>query len=263
MRDGALMREIVDGQDIIFNCAAQTSHPLSITDPLFDAQVNCLGNLTLLEALRESDTNGKTVVVYPSTSTVIGPAARPVIDETHVEEPLDIYSADKSVAEKYYRIYNKVHGLSSVVLRFPNLYGPYGKGSSAFGFINYFINLAWRDQDITVYGTGEQKRNVLYVEDAVEIMYQSAFNRSLIGQVCFAAHDEHLTVREIAQKIVSVFERGRVVTIDWPDERRRIEVGDAIISSAKLSGLTSWRPRFSFEEGLRETKDTMERLDRA
>ena len=262
MRDAALMREIVQGQDVIFNCAAQTSHPLSMSDPLFDAEVNSLGNLTLLEAIRERDSKRETVIVYPSSSTVVGPAGGRVVDETHIEEPLDIYSANKSVAEKYYRIYNRAHGLKTVVLRFANLYGPYGKNSPAFGFINYFIHLAWRGEDITVYGTGEQRRNILYVEDAVEILYRSAFDPRLIGDVCFAVHHEHLSVSEIAQKIVCVFGRGRVVNVDWPDERRRIDIGDALISSAKLWELTDWRPRFSFGEGLIKTKETMERLSR-
>jgi UDP-glucose 4-epimerase len=260
MRDPALMREIVEGQDIIFNCAGQTSHPLSMSEPLFDASINCLGNLTLLEAIRERDREKETVVVYPSTSTVVGPAAMEFIDETDAEDPLDIYSANKGVAEKYYRIYHRVHELKTVVLRFANLYGPYGKGLPAFGFINYFIHLGWHGEDITVYGTGAQRRNVLYVEDAAEVLYRSAFNPRLVGKLHFAVHHEHLSALEIAHKIVSVFGRGRVVNVDWPDGRRRIDIGDVLISSAKLREVMDWQPRFSFEEGLMKTRETMEAM---
>ena len=260
LRDGELMKEVVEGQDAIINCAAQTSHPLSMSDPLFDAEINCLGNLTLLEAIRERDVDRRSVTVYPSSSTVVGPAVGECVDESEPEHPLDIYSADKGVAEKYYRIYNMAHGLKTVVLRFANLYGPHGKGSPAFGFVNHFIHRAWRGEDIRAYGTGSQKRNVMYVEDAAEVLYQSIFVPSLMGDVYFAAHHEHFTVAEIAHKIVSVLGRGRVVHVDWPEDRRRIEIGDALISSAKLWELTDWRPRFSFEEGLLKTKETMERL---
>lgn len=113
MGDEPLIAEIVQGQDIIFNCAAQTSHPLSLQDPLFDAEINCLGNLKLLEAVRLL--NKQAVVVYTSSSTVIGKAVGDIVDETHGEKPLDIYSANKGVAEKYYRIYNRVHDLKTVV----------------------------------------------------------------------------------------------------------------------------------------------------
>ena len=121
--DESLIAAVVQGQDIIFNCAAQTSHPLSLRDPLFDAEINCLGNLKLLEAVRLL--NPEAVVVYPSSSTVIGKAVGETVDETHGEKPLDLYSANKGVAEKYYRIYHRVHDLKTVVLRFANLYGPY------------------------------------------------------------------------------------------------------------------------------------------
>ena len=93
MRDEPLLAEVVQGQDVIFNCAAQTSHPLSIQYPLLDADINCLGNLKLLEAIRLL--NKDAVVVYTSSSTVIGKALCEVVDEDHWERPLEIYSANK------------------------------------------------------------------------------------------------------------------------------------------------------------------------
>lgn len=256
MGDEPLIAEIVQGQDIIFNCAAQTSHPLSLQDPLFDAEINCLGNLKLLEAIRLL--NKQAVVVYTSSSTVIGKAVDAVVDETHGERPLDIYSANKGVAEKYYRIYNRVHDLKTVVLRFANLYGPYGKGYPEFGFVNYFIHLAWTAQPIKIFGDGNQTRNLLYVEDAVDILYQAAQDQRLIGETFFATHDEHLSVLEIAQAIVRVLGRGQVDHIEWPDERRRIEVDRVQISAARLRSLTGWRPRYSFEQGLIRIKEILQ-----
>lgn len=258
IRDAALMADLVGGQDVIFNCAAQTSHTFAMSDPLFDADVNCVGNLRLLEALRARDAERRTVVVYPSSSTAVGAVDGGPIDETRLERPLDIYSANKCAAEKYYRIYHHVHDIKTVVLRFANVYGPHGKGSPAFGFVNYFIQLAFKGEDITVYGRGEQQRNVLFVDDAVEILYRSAFDPRLIGTLHFAVHDEHLPVQEIARSIVSVFGRGRVVHVDWPEERRRIEIGDQFIVAPALQKLTGWRPRCSFEQGLIETRRIMD-----
>jgi nucleoside-diphosphate-sugar epimerase len=162
------------------------------------------------------------------------------------------------VAEKYYRIYNRVHDLKTVVLRFANLYGPYGKGSPEFGFVNYFIHLAQTDQDIKIFGSGNQTRNVMYAEDATEILYRSASEPHLRGEVFFAVSDEHLTVLEIAQEIVRVFERGRVKHVEWPDERERIEIGNVRFSSARLREITGWKPRYSLPEGLKRTRRTME-----
>lgn len=260
MCDPLLMNEVVQGQDVVFNCAAQTSHPISLEDPLFDARINCLGNLVLLEALRQH--NREAVVVYTSSSTVVGRAINSPIDENHPERPLDIYSANKGVAEKYYRIYHVVHDIKSVVLRFANLYGPYGKGRPEFGFINYFIHLAHQGQAITVYGPGEQKRNVLFVEDAADVLFCSAGNERLYGEILFAGHDkDHLSVLEVAEQIVNVFGRGQVVNVAWPEMRRRIEVQHAIISSRRLWELSGWQPRYSFAEGVARTKAILESED--
>jgi UDP-glucose 4-epimerase len=257
MGDEPLIAELVQGQDVIFNCAAQTSHPLSLQDPIHDAEINCVGNLKVLEAIRLLSPSA--VVVYTSSSTVIGKAVGAVIDESHGEKPLDIYSANKGAAEKYYRIYNRVHDLKTVMLRFANLYGPYGKGYPEFGFVNYFLHLAWTGQEIKVFAPGEQKRNVMYVEDAVEILYRAAFEPRLYGEVYFAAHREHHSVRGIAESILRVFERGTLNLVSWPDERKRIEVDDVQISSELLTSITGFEPRYSLDEGLRRTREVLER----
>jgi len=251
MADDTLLASIVQDQDIIFNCAAQTSHPLSIQDPLFDARINCLGNLQLLESVRLL--NRRAVVVYTSSSTVIGKAELDVVDERHGEKPLDIYSANKGVAEKYYRIYHRVHDLKTVVLRFANLYGPFGKGYPEFGFINYFIHLAKSGQEIRVFGDGEQMRNVLFVDDAVSALWTAAQSPGLVGESFFAVHDQHLSVRDIASAITAEF-GGRVTYIPWPDERKRIEIDTVRISADRFVTATGWRPRHSFADGLRATR---------
>jgi len=259
MRDETLLAGIVQGKDVIFNCAAQTSHPLSIQFPLLDADINCIGNLKLLEAIRLLNRNA--VVVYSSSSTVIGKAVCEVIDEDHWERPLEIYSANKGVAEKYYRIYHSIHDLKTVVLRFANLYGPYGKGYPEFGFINYFIHLASINQEIKLFGSGEQIRNVMYAEDAAEIMWRAAQEPKLYGETYFATGSEHLSVLNIAEAIVKIFQRGSLNHIEWPEERLRIEIEHVRFSSERLKNITGWQPRFDFAAGLEKTKTIMERIN--
>jgi UDP-glucose 4-epimerase len=257
MGDEPLIAEVVQDQDLIFNCAAQTSHPISLEDPLFDAEINCLGNLKLLEAIRLL--NKDATVVYTSSSTIIGKAMGDIVDETHGEKPLDIYSANKGVAEKYYRIYNRVHDLKTIVLRFANLYGPYGKGYPEFGFVNYFISQAWTNQEIKIFGAGAQTRNVLYVEDACDILLRAAREPQLIGESYFAVHEQHLSVMEIAQEIIRVLGRGTLTHIEWPEERQRIEIDRVAISGQRLRDATGWRPSYSFEQGLMKTRAILER----
>ena len=258
IRNETLLAEVVQDQDVIFNCAAQTSHALSIQYPLLDAEINCLGSLKLLEAVRLLNKNA--VVVYSSSSTVIGKALYETADEDHAERPLEIYSANKGVAEKYYRIYHTHYDLKTVVLRFANLYGPFGKGYPEFGFVNYFIHQAWTNQQIKIFGEGDQTRNVMYVDDAADILWRAAHEPRLIGETYLATGTQHLTVREIAETIVSVFQRGQVTCVEWPDERRRIEIGHVKLSSARLRAITNWEPRYDFIPGFKGPKPSLNRM---
>lgn len=256
MRNETLMDKVVKNKDVIYNCAGQTSHPLSIENPFLDVDINCRGNLTLLESIRKH--NKKAKVVYTSSSTITGRAQKIRIDEEHAERPLDIYSANKSVAEKYYYIYAKVHGLKTLSLRFANLFGPYGKGDPQFGFINYFIDLAFHNKEIPIYGNGKQMRNVMYVEDAVDILYKSIQYDKIFGDIYFAAHREHYSILKIAQEIVSVFGKGKIKKISWPNMRKKIEINDIVITGEKLFYMTKWEPKFNLHTGMKKTKEIME-----
>lgn len=256
IRDQELLKKIIPGQDIVFNCAAQSSHPLSVENPVLDAEINCVGTLRVLEAVR--DLNPQAVVVYPSSSTVVGKAVGDVIDESHGEKPLDVYSANKGVAEKYHRIFNKVYDLKTVVLRFTNLYGPHGKNDPTFGFVNYFIHQINENKPIQIFGDGLQTRNVMFVDDAADIMWQAAHDPKLFGETFFAAHADHHSVKEVAESIIDVFGKSRIEYVPWPDFRKRIEIEKVLFSSAKLHYITGWRPKYSLREGLELTKKRME-----
>ena len=259
IRNETLLAEIVQDQDVIFNCAGQTSHALSLQYPLMDADINCLGSLKLLDAVRLL--NKDAIVVYSSSSTVTGKSLQEIADENHPERPLEIYSANKGVAEKYFRIYHTHFDLKTVVLRFANLFGPYGKGYPEFGFVNFFIHQAWTNQQIKIFGEGSQTRNVMYVDDAAEILWRAAHEPRLIGDTYLATGTQHPTVREIADTIVRVFQRGQVTSVEWPDDRRRIEIGHVKLSSARLRAITNWEPRYDLTSGLQRTKAVLENYD--
>ncbi len=258
IRNKTLMNKVVKNQHAVINCAAQTSHPLSLKEPFLDAEINCLGNLTVLEAVK--DHNPKTKLIYVSSSTLIGKAVGETVDEKHGEKPLDIYSANKGVAEKYHYIYHRVYGLKTLSLRFSNIYGPYGKHSSNFGFINYFIDLAKHNKEIPIYGNGKQIRNVMYVEDACDLLYKSIFSDNIYGDTYFAVHREHYSIMDIARTIISVFGKGRIKKIPWPDVRKKIEIDNVYISGAKLFYKMKWEPKYNLREGLMKTKVILDNI---
>ncbi len=239
--------------DVIFHCAAYVSHPNSMRDPLIDIDVNCKGVIHVLEAARRF--NPAIRVVYAGTSTQIGKMRYSPIDELHPEFPVDIYSANKSASEKYTLLYSTAYGLFTTVVRFSNTFGPRANiKSPEFGFMNYFFGLAMQNKPLTVFGDGSQLRNVIFVEDCVSAMIMASQDEQANNQVFFAVGDTQHSVAEIAEAIVEVVGSGTVKFIEWPEDRRVIEVGDAVISNARIGQVLGWRPQHDLRTGLAKMK---------
>ena len=242
-----LVQELID-VDFIVNCAASSSHPYSMREPSFNLDVNGRGVINILEAIKK--VNPSASFVHVGTTTQFGTLHYIPADELHPEFPSDIYSANKSVSEKYVLIYAKAFGLKASVVRLPNVYGPRAAiHSPEFTFNNYFIGLALQNKSITVYKPGSQLRNILYVEDAVNSLVAAMYSQKSIGQTFIASGDHHFSVMEIASKTSSVI-GGSVLAIEWPKERSSIEIGDAVFSNKKIKQVLDWSPLIDFETGL-------------
>lgn len=246
--------EFITGKDIIFNCASSTSHSFSMREPWIDLDVNSKGVINLLEAVRRFNPDVK--FVHLGTSTQLGKLHYEPSDEYHPEFPRDIYSANKSVSEKYVLIYCQAHNMRGTVIRLSNVFGPRASiHSPEFTFNNFFIGLALQNKAITVFGDGAQKRNVTYVDDAVNALIMVSNNEKTNGEVFFAVGEEHISVAEIAALTVKYIGSGRVTFVEWPHGRKNIDIGDAIISNQKIRDLLNWSPRTSLVKGLGLTKE--------
>jgi UDP-glucose 4-epimerase len=207
----------------------------------------------VLEAIRRF--NRDVAFVHIGTSTQLGKLVRTPADETHPEFPTDIYSASKSVSEKYVLIYANAHKLKASVVRLSNVFGPRASiHSPEFTFNNYFVGLALQNKPITVYGHGVQLRNVIYVEDAVNALIAAVRSPRATGQVFFAVGDKHYSVAQIAEATVKVI-GGTLSFIKWPSERKNVDVGDAVISNTKIKESLNWAPEVELETGLALTRD--------
>jgi UDP-glucose 4-epimerase len=239
--------------DIIFNCAASTSHPFSMREPWLDLDVNSRGVINLLEAVRRFNRDVR--FIHLGTTTQLGRLQYQPADENHPEFPADIYSANKTASEKYVLIYAQAYGIQASSVRLSNVFGPRAAiHSPEFTFNNYFVGLALQDRGITVYGDGKQLRNVIYVEDACEALIMTSQADDIRGQAYFAVGDEHHSVAGIAEATVECMGKGTVTFVKWPEGRKSIDVGDAVISNKKIKQKIAWGPQDDLKSGLIKTR---------
>ena len=254
VRQASTMNYLVQGRDVIFNLAGQVSHIDSMRDPHTDLEINCRSQLTLLEACRHHNPAAK--VVYASTRQIYGkPDALPVT-ERHLVRPTDVNGINKAAGEYYHLVYNNVFGVRGCALRLTNIYGPRQLlRHNRQGFIAWFIRLALEDREIQVFGDGSQIRDFVYVDDAVGGVPAGRRHRCVNGEVFNVGGDEHFAHRELVDLLVRTAGTGRYRFVEWPAEKKVIDIGSFYADSTLFKSRTGWAPRVGLAEGLRHTLD--------
>ena len=254
VRQSTTMNYLVRHRDVIFNLAGQVSHIDSMRDPATDLEINCRSQLTLLEACRWH--NPDTKVVYASTRQIYGRPDRLPVDETQLVRPTDINGINKAAGEQYHLVYNDVFGVRACSLRLTNIYGPRQLiKHNRQGFIGWFIRLALEDQEIQVFGDGSQIRDFVYVDDAAEAFLRAGATNRVNGLALNVGGHEHLTHRELVDTLLRVAGTGRVRYVDWPEEKKKIDIGSFYSDSSRFRATTGWRSEVDIREGLARTME--------
>lgn len=251
MRDEHSLSYLVRDKDYIFNLAGQVSHQDSMSDPLMDMEINVRAQLVLLEACRRHNPN--VVIVYSSTRQFYGRPQYLPVDEEHPLNPPDVNGINKLAGEQYHTLYSHVHGLKTVSLRLTNTYGPRQLIKNARqGFIGWFVNRAVTGEKIQLFGTGEQIRDFNYVDDVVEALIQASLCSDCVGEV-YNLSGEKAALKDVAHTLIRLCGKGTFETIPFPEERKKIDIGDFYGTSDKFHRATGWAPKVSLEDGLSRT----------
>ena len=166
VRDEHSLRRLVEGQDVVFNLAGQTSHLDSMADPYTDLEINSRAQLSILEALRHHNPAAR--IVFASTRQIYGAPRYLPVDEEHPISPVDVNGINKTAGEWYHLLYGRAYGIEVTVLRLTNTYGPRMRVRDARQtFLGSWFRSAILGEEMLVYGDGKQKRDFTYVDDAV------------------------------------------------------------------------------------------------
>jgi len=252
MRNVEALSKAVKDKDFIFNCAGQVSHIDSITDPYLDIELNVIANMNLLESCRKFNDNVK--IIYAGTRAQTGKGIYFPIDEMHPDNPIDIYGADKLVAEKYLMVYNNVHGIKGTSMRLNTTFGPrHQMKHSLYGVLNWFIRLAMENKTITVFGDGSQLRDYNYIDDAIDAMILGAQSNKANGKVYLLGSTEPIKFIDMVKEIIKECNSGSFELKPFPEDRKAIETGNVEISFKKIKSELGWVPKTSFNDGLKKT----------
>jgi CDP-paratose 2-epimerase len=266
-RDYASVHEAVRRASRVFHFAAQVAVTTSLEKPVEDFEINALGTLNVLEAVRTSAL--RPPVFFTSTNKVYGgledirlqsdefryEPAIAAIREHGVSEarPLDFhspYGCSKGAADQYIRDYARSYGLRTVVFRMSCIYGPHQFGTEDQGWVAHFLIRALNREPITIYGDGRQVRDILFVDDLVDAFLLASEQIDVTSGHAFnigGGARNTVSLRELLRTMSAL--DGRDPRVEWGDWRtgdQRYYVSD----TRKFEEATGWAPRVSPREGV-------------
>ncbi len=232
--------------DLISHHAAQMDVRRSVADPLFDAQVNILGLLNLLEnAVRFGV---KRVIFASSGGAIYGEQQVFPAPETHPTHPLSPYGISKLASEHYLYYYQQVSGLSYVSLRYANVYGPRQDPFGEAGVVAIFTQKMLMGDQPIINGNGKQTRDYIAVSDVVEA-HMAVLNSGVEGTFNVGTEKE-TSVNQLFRYLVELT-GSNVKEVYGPEKRG--EQTRSLLDYGKLKKVADWEPRLGLREGLEQT----------
>jgi len=254
IRDQMLMTELVRGQDVLFNLAGQISHLGSIQDPRTDLEINCSSVLSILEICRLHNPGIK--IVYSGTRQIYGRPRYLPVDENHPMEPIDFNGVSKMAGGWYHILYNHVYGMRTANLRLTNVYGPrMWVKDGRLSFIGLWFRQIVEGQELMIFGDGKQIRDFNDVEDVVDALLLAAANPASDGQVYNLGGDEPISLLDLARLMIEVNGSGSYRLVEFPPERKRIDIGDYYGDYTKIRNSLGWNPCTKLRDGIARTLD--------
>lgn len=237
--DKQLLYELFEDVDYVFHNAAQAGVRISVDDPSKSHSANATGTLNILEAAVKT---GVSKVINASSSSVYGKVSYLPFDENHPNLPVSPYGASKLIAEHYCRVFNELHDLDTISLRYFTVFGPRMRPDLA---INIFTKKALNNETIEIFGDGNKTRDFTFIDNIVDANIRAMKNG--IGEYNIGG-GERISIRELAEKIVSITDSESEIIYS---ESMKGDAEHTWSDVSKASSDLGYSPKIGLEEGLK------------
>jgi len=245
IRDQELLKQSMHGVDVVFHLAAAVGNTRSIEQPLFDSEVNLLGTIRILEAVRNA---GVSKVVYSSSAGIFGELKSLPINEDHPVMPDSPYGVSKLAAEKMCLAYSRLYGFQAICLRYFNVYGINQRYDAYGNVIPIFATQLLSGEPLRVFGDGNQTRDFVNVRDVARANLLAAQTDAASTAINIASGSA-LTINNLIQ--LMGYAHGAKPTVEYCPPRK----GDVYHSCADVGvakSIVGYEPTVQIEEGLLE-----------
>ncbi len=245
VRDTKALTTVMRGATTVFHLAALPRVSYSVEHPLESSSVNVEGTVSVLVAAKDA---GVKRVVYSASGSAYGNQTVTPYHEDMPANPVNPYGLQKYIGELYMKLFAEVYGLSTISLRYFNIYGPHMDPSGPYGLaVAKFLEQKQKGQPLTIVGDGTQTRDFTYVKDAARANILAAEHGApWKGEVVNIGTGRNITVNYLAD------------TIDPGGKREtlpsRVEAHDSVADIRRAKELLGWESQYSFEEGIAELK---------
>jgi UDP-glucose 4-epimerase len=235
----------IERPEIVYHFAAQIDVQTSLKKPVFDANINIIGTINILECCKNF---GVKKIIYPSSAAVYGNPKYLPVDENHIVDPVSFYGISKHTPEHYIKNFCSLYNMKYTIFRYSNVYGirqdPKGEG----GVVSVFIDKFLKNQSPTIFGDGEQTRDFIYVKDisSANLLALSKGDNEIIN----LSTNIPVTINELFQTMKRLFKSNLKVAYG---EKRRGDILHSYLDNGLARKNLSWYAKYTLETGISET----------
>jgi len=249
---------IQNNYDIIFHCAGYSGQINTEQNPYMSFEQNVIGTINILENIRLF--SPKTKLILMGSRLEYGKPKYLPVDENHATNPISQYAIDKLYTTNYALHYWSIYHTPVTILRLSNIYGPHPPlYFQNYNVINYFLDLAHKGKNLTIYDKGKQIRDYLYIDDLIQVMLLVGLNNNTNGKIFNIGFGKPMSFLSVVEQIAKIY-NVKIIYNSWPKTYKQYETGDYISNISKITSHTHWHPLVGIEEGLYRCKQEYSNL---